>query len=121
MRGFFPQCPICKQPLSNNNCDLHEAIISRGQLNGIFETDLYVEENCVLRHHVCHSIKRGHEGGVGGQRIFELCLAQIVESVGGQQILNWLDIMQVNYPTVAKDAKQRVLAFLTPRVEGDHQ
>lgn len=47
--GFTPRCAICNKELKSG-CDMHEALITRGDIRGqehLFEY-IMVEENCVL-------------------------------------------------------------------------
>jgi hypothetical protein len=87
---------------------MHEALISKGQVNGHPEQDkINSQFNCVLRHHACPNGKDFHSGGIGGDITFEKCARQLVEFEGFMEVRCWLFGMQHVFPTVARDALYR--------------
>ena len=87
---------------------MHEAMITKGQVNGHEKQDLINSRyNCVLRHHVCPGGKDSHAGGVGGDEIFEKCVKHLVGWEGEQNVREWLLEMIVIFPRVALEALYR--------------
>lgn len=63
---FYPNCPICRKGLNNGGVEMHEALITRGDVQGLpFESQMqiYVPANITLVHPHCHQkaqwLKRG--------------------------------------------------------------
>ena len=48
-------CPWCGLRLASSEGDLHEAFIKRSAVAKRNQDAIFVEENCVLVHHHCHS------------------------------------------------------------------
>jgi hypothetical protein len=100
-------CPICDQFIYGA-FDLHEALISKGQVNGHPRQDLINSVyNCVARHNVCPNNLGSHTGGIGGNKIFEKCARNIVKWEGITNVRQWLSFMQTVFPIVAKEALVR--------------
>lgn len=113
-KGQHCICPICKQPILGE-ADLHEAIITRGQVAGTARAkadEIFSQYNCVLRHNVCPT-GASHTPGIGSNTDFKNCLEQIVEFEGYSALLEWLDKMTAIYPVVAAQACKRVVSALT--------
>ena len=109
-KGLLPICPICHNLiyLGSQNADLHEALISRGQLNDRTQLTLINSRfNCVLRHHICPGGKLYHSPGVGGDQIFAQCASQLMYYEGGAAIRRWLLDMTRIIPVVAEQAYLR--------------
>lgn len=55
--GFYPTCPMCRKSLGSGGVEMHEALITRGDVQGLpFESQvqIYVPANIVLVHPHCH-------------------------------------------------------------------
>ena len=88
--------------------DMHEALISKGQVRGTYHQDMINSKyNCALRHHICPSGLGSHTGGVGGDAEFEKYARHLVLWEGRLGVRDWLESMQMYYPTVARDALMR--------------
>jgi hypothetical protein len=115
-KGEYPICPICNEPI-REGADMHEAIITRGMVNGNKDEEkIYSCYNCVLRHSVCPN-GQSHTPGIGSEITFEKCLTQICHFEGKDNILLWLSEMENFFPIVAKQAKLRVQSVLNSNLE----
>jgi len=90
--------------------DMHEALISRGQVQGSpFAFLIYHPCNVVLRHNSITGCR--HEGGVGGSEIFAKCAKQIAHYETSERVTGYLIAMQEYFPVVARDVLQRFLSL----------
>jgi hypothetical protein len=108
-KGRFPICPVCKHAIFGAP-DLHEAIITRGQVAGTGKArkdKIYSRYNCVLRHNTCPT-GQSHTPGIGSHEDFDACLKQIIEFEGYEALLEWLASMEDTYPIAATQAMFRV-------------
>ena len=108
-KGRFPICPICRQPILGAP-DLHEAIITRGQVAGTAKEKrdkINSRYNCVLRHNTCPT-GQSHIPGIGSREDFDACLGQIIDFEGYELLQEWLNSMTYYYPIVAAQALLRV-------------
>ena len=82
--SFAPICPICGHGVGFA-MDMHEAIITRGDLSGsIYQEKIMVAENCVIVHHeTCHSVAQTNTG----QR---RCIKNLLFHEGYINIHKWL-------------------------------
>ena len=87
---------------------MHEALISKGQVNGHVKQDLINSKyNCVLRHHVCPDRLGSHTAGVGGDETFEKCAKHLAKWEGEVEVRTWLLEMVSVFPQVALEAFYR--------------
>lgn len=101
----YPICPYCNKPLVEPG-DLHEGLISRGQVRGHTEVgQIFSRYNCVERHHDSPDCK--HTGGIGGDEAFELCARYLAEWEGEDSVRAWLTDMSVVFPSVGRAALRR--------------
>ena len=102
-----PKCPVCDCVIKDFP-DMHEALISKGQVNGHQNQDaINSRYNCVLRHQFCPNGLGYHSGGIGGNELFEKCARHIVEWEGRLETRKWLAAMEVVFSTVGRDALRR--------------
>ena len=88
--------------------DLHEALISRGQVQkSKFAFLINSPYNCVLRHSSLSSANCKHEGGVGGDEIFAKCAKQICYYETSEKVMEFLTAITEYFPVVGRDALQR--------------
>lgn len=86
--------------------DLHEALISRGQVQkSLFAWLINHPCNVVLRHNSMSGCK--HEGGVGGDEIFAKCAKQICYYETSEKVMEFLTAITEYFPVVGRDALQR--------------
>ncbi len=102
-------CPLCGKPiLSYEAVDLHEALITRGDVaRQVNQSLIYHRCNCVVVHHICHMQIAGHGGDIG----FEKCARQIVAFERRQAVHAWLMAMQQYFPQAARKALRRFEAI----------
>lgn len=106
-KGFYPECPICGTPIFGAP-DMHEAIITRGQVSGHdFQNVIYSKYNCVLRHQFCPSGKQSHTPGIGSENDYLKCVVQIIQYEGYTDTNLWLLSMNSVFPTITKQAWNR--------------
>ena len=92
-KGRFPICPVCDRPIYGIP-DLHEAILTRGKVQGASDSDKALELishpcNCVLRHHVCPD-GQYHTSGTGGDEVLARCIKQIIDWESYPAVTAWL-------------------------------
>ena len=105
----MPFCPICHFPILDveNNCDMHEAIITKGMvMTTEFDNEINVRENCVLRHHICPD-KHYHGSGTGGDTTIVPCIAHLVAWEGAMAIENWLSGFSTKFRSIGDEAYLR--------------
>jgi hypothetical protein len=101
----YPICPFCDKPLIDIG-DLHEALISKGQIRGHAQSSLINSRfNCIERHH--DSGGCSHTGGIGGDEAFEKAARYLAKWEGEKNVRNWLIEMCGTFPQVGKEALQR--------------
>lgn len=101
----YPVCPFCNKSLVDPG-DLHEALISRGQLRGHKDLDLiYSRYNCIERHH--NSSGCNHGGGIGGDESFRKAALYLASWEGESQVRTWLERMALIFPQIGKEALRR--------------
>lgn len=64
--GFYPTCPICRKSFATGGVEMHEALITRGDVQGLpFEAQvqIFVPENVTLVHPHCHQKAQWLERG----------------------------------------------------------
>jgi hypothetical protein len=93
-------CPICNRAIREydfDGGDLHEALITRGDVSGHkYQHLIYSAFNCVVVHHSCHMQIAGH----GGDEVFEKCARYLVEHEGFDLVHEWLIGMMDAFPIV---------------------
>jgi len=108
--GWLPICPICREPVSGP--DMHEAIITRGDVQGYGEeirSLIHVRENCVLVHSgKCHIEAAMEEGK-------RKCILQLLEKEG-LNVLYWLLKFDKITGGLLNDRLRIVTAVYTERV-----
>ena len=93
---MMPMCPFCGRRVPKDNADLHEALISKGMVQGLEEKDwINSRYNCVIRH---HDGPCSHTGGVGGDEAFEKAARYLVQWEGYDKIAFWLSLYRYTYP-----------------------
>lgn len=86
--------------------DLHEALISKGQVLGNENINLiYSRYNCVERHHASQGCV--HAGGIGGDEAFGKAARYLAQWESEDSVRRWLEEMKVVFPQVGKDALRR--------------
>ena len=88
--GAFPLCAFCGLAITDRGAAMHEAIITRGDVQK-WDPELIdlimTEENCVLVHPgMCHNNAQGKAGQT-------LVLKHLLEHVHAEQIALWLNIL----------------------------
>lgn len=85
-----PVCAYCGQPIVNRECDMHEVIITRGDVQKWepYMIDMiFVPQNCVLVHHgECHSKASTREGQI-------LCIQHLLQYEASESIANWINTL----------------------------
>ena len=106
-------CPICGKTMTMNTpMDLHEALISRSQVqNHHLKYLIFHPCNVVLRHNSISTTGCKHEGGVGGDEIFAKCAKQIAYYETSERVTGYLMAMQEYFPIVARDALRRFISL----------
>ena len=105
-------CPICSLPI-NHDPDMHEALIPKSAVQGApseIRELINHKCNCVLRHHICPD-GHIHEGGTGGDEIFELCLKDIVHWEGRDEVEAYLKMMETVTATAGRMALARFYGY----------
>jgi hypothetical protein len=103
---FGVRCPFCNRGVYLTNGDLHEALITRGQVRGHIQQDfIYSRYNCILRHH--ETAFCSHTGGVGGNINFEKAARYLAKWEGYQPIHAWLSEAKNIWPVVGAEALRR--------------
>ena len=107
--GFLPTCPLCLKILRiTDSADLHEALITRGDVRGSpYREQIFTAENCVLVHHICHMGIAGR----GGNETFEKCARYLVKWEGLEAVCDWLTQMTAVFPSVATTTFRRFMAI----------
>lgn len=84
-QGFLVICPLCKNPLfPYQPIDMHESILTRGDIpKSKSQMLIFVKENCVLLHRVCHEVARS-------DAMQSLCIQHLILWEGLDSILSWL-------------------------------
>lgn len=107
IRGFRAKCAACGKPLKIEEAVIHEWLITRAQLRDIEKMPLIaVPENSALVHFGCNP-----ENGRGGRNFKKIALA-MVEEVGLDAITAWLDLISLEMPFVAEQARRDLLWIL---------
>jgi hypothetical protein len=103
--GYVPRCSFCGKGIpSYNGIDMHEALITRGDIRGVkhLEEKIYTRYNCVLLHHVsCHveaATKQGHR----------TCVRSLV-ALEGTAVLEWLYRMNLEMRSSQVDEQIRMV------------
>ena len=99
----MPRCPICAK-LIYGNFDMHEAIITRGmvQMSSLEKKEkIHVKENVVLLHPECHKDARSSTNK-------EKCILDIVNYEGEEAVLNWLESIRDDFPTIVDNSIREV-------------
>ena len=110
--GFLPRCAICNKELKNG-CDMHEALITRGDIRGQEHLlpFIMVEENCVLvcpggSGSKCHSTADTKEGQL-------VVIRHLLLHIPGKDILLFLSAINTEMKgTQAKAAISLVQSIL---------
>ena len=101
--GSFPICCICGEPIKGGG-EIHESIITRGMIRNSDKVHLIlVQENSNLVHSDCHP-----ESGRGSDLDFWKC-ANDLFLYEGRGVLDWLDQIQEEFPTIVAQAKREYL------------
>lgn len=92
--GYRPECALCGKPILYDNYDMHEAIITRGNVRMAHDNTkllIFDRRNCVLVHHgKCH-----REAAASGR---EKVIRRLIEWEGLYNILDWLnDLIDAGY------------------------
>lgn len=94
---------------------MHEALLPK---SAVMKTSEEVQEminhrcNCVIRHNICPGGKMSHTGGTGGQDVFEMCLADILEWEGEEAVEEYLVFMADQTVIAGKHALQRFRTYI---------
>ena len=97
-------CPFCQKEILHSDPEMHEGLISRGQVQGSGKEDLiHSRYNCLLVHSNCH---RGIVG-VGGDKYFEISVRHLVEEEGYYEVRKWLESMATEFEIVGQEALKR--------------
>lgn len=100
-----PVCPICDHPITAGP-DLHEALITRGLIQGAGLQELtYHRCNVVLRHHVCPD-KQYHTPGRGGMDTFRKCVVHLCEWEGTENVREYLQEIIEKVPVLIDILRQ---------------
>lgn len=103
------KCPICNLPLNQSvsNVDMHEAIVTRGDVQGTKVADhIFHRCNSVHVHQHCHT--PGHMS----EENWRKCVDYLVEWEGRLAIEEWLLHMSVNTKIVGQQALQRFNVYV---------
>ena len=84
-RGWVPVCAICGKVQGDGFMEMHEAILSRGDVQGMgLDTEYVMNEcNCVLVHRGCHIHANSKEAT-------KSCIRHLLKFNGLEDILYWL-------------------------------
>lgn len=112
--GIFPYCPICGHAIKSLAVDMHEAILTRGDIarNKDLQLHIFVKENCVLVHHgSCHNEASTQDGKAK-------CIRQLIEMEGAKKIYIWLNFMKerMKNDTLINEALHQV-----EKLEAEHE
>lgn len=99
-KGWRPICAVCGEPIIGVDPDMHEAIVTRGNVQGnlLLESLLFVEENCVLVHPGGKNLGTCHleaHSRVGRQK----CIKHILKYISANRVLAWLDSLSKEMKT----------------------
>jgi hypothetical protein len=64
--AFYPTCPICRKSLGTGGVEMHEALVTRGDVQGLSfdkQIQIYCPQNITLLHPHCHKKAQWHERG----------------------------------------------------------
>jgi hypothetical protein len=84
-KGYEPRCAICGEPPREGALQMHESLITRGDVSGNWELiyDIMTGYNCVLVHKDCHEYANTEEGK-------RVCAKNILEWCAKDDITRWL-------------------------------
>lgn len=107
--GMLPICPICNYHVSALGSEMHEALITRGEVMGTdLKIAIMVPENCVLVHPgSCHKIAHKSTGRIK-------CAEYLIKHESLRPIVEWLTRLQTGMVTATEinDAKRFLRAGL---------
>jgi hypothetical protein len=83
--GYEPMCAICGKPPNNGALEMHESLVTRGDVSGNLELtyDIMTGYNCVLVHKECHEHANSEEGK-------RACAKNILKYNNYEDIMRWL-------------------------------
>lgn len=87
------ECGVCGTLIDHlDAAEMHEALLTRGDVQGQPQFAHYVFHRCnvVFRHNVCPGGQFKHEGGHGGQDVWERCLRHLVKYEGLEDVSMYL-------------------------------
>jgi len=107
-KGMLPLCALCGKHLNGNGGEMHEALITRGEVMGTdLMTAIMVRENCVILHPLCHRKAHTSENRIKcAEYLLQWELKEVIDA--------WIERISAGYtlPTEVNDAKRFVeLAF----------
>jgi hypothetical protein len=114
------ECGVCHTLIDDaDQADMHEALMTRGHVQTQPEFSYLVFHGCnvVFRHKTCPGDQFKHEGGVGGEEIFERCAKQLVRYEGYDNVAMWLLEMSCVFVQTGGDAYRRFQALDLSREE----
>lgn len=88
-QGYQPLCAICGEPPRGGALQMHESLITRGDVQGNTELgyDIMTRYNCVLVHSDCHEYANTEEGKI-------LCAKNILKWEKYKSVRRWLGCMR---------------------------
>lgn len=98
--GYQPLCAICGKPSLNGALQMHETLITRGDISGnkSLLSKIMVSYNCVLVDPVCHEIANSEENKIA-------CAVNILKYNNYDEVIAWLvemsNCMRSNTPIEA--------------------
>lgn len=111
--GLHVYCAVCDGPILNNSIDMHEVLITRGDVSGLYMVQklIMVQENCVLVHHgKCHQEAATRAGRVR-------CIENLIKWNGMERIVIWLDEMR----RIMKTSVPKEALHLVENIGGDYE
>lgn len=114
-------CPFCQKPITKGQrYDMHEGLISRGQVQKSGREVLVFHPcNLVFRHNDSHGCS--HSGGIGGNKGFEISARYLVEHEGYHEVRAWLMSMVTEFSQVGEEALRRFDALNLHKVSAKEE
>ena len=83
--GYQPVCAICGKPSTNGALQMHESLITRGDVSGnkFLMEKIMVSSNCVLVDPACHEFANSEENKVA-------CVVNILKYNRYDDVIAWL-------------------------------
>jgi hypothetical protein len=107
-QGNMVVCFDCGEPILPGQGDLHEGLISRGQvMKSAGKEKIFTRFNCAHRHNSCPDGEHSHTPGIGGDHTFEKFAIYVSEREGVENVLEWLEKAAEEWPIVGAQALQR--------------